>query len=212
MRNKWRRIALILAGLIVVFVAFVGVVVVTGYQCANSEADGELAALTDRRPSENQAAVAAGAERISLYSVPLRCPLVTGLGCGSESKPIMTQLDTDASVAGTWLNHAGGTLAIFWKDGIETNQRAEVVATAFKDQPTPSELTGDARDVALKDFSSGVAWYRTAALDELSGQEADIVASRWVDKISAVVPMAQKAREALHCQLSDRMRRRFVEK
>jgi len=75
-RNKWRTIALILGGLIVVFVAFVGVVVVTGYQCANSGADGELAALTDRRPSENQAAVAAGAELISLYSVPLRCPLV----------------------------------------------------------------------------------------------------------------------------------------
>ncbi len=86
-----------------------------------------------------------------------------------ESKPIMTQLGTDTSVAGTWLNHAGGTLAVFWKDGIGTNQHAEALETAFKDQPTPTELAVDARDVALKDFSSGVAWYRTAALDELSG-------------------------------------------
>lgn len=188
----------------------VGVVVVTGYQCCNNAADGQLAALKDRRPSENQAAVAAESKRISLYSVRLRCPLVKGLGCGSESKPIMARLDADSSVAGTWLNHAGVTLAVFWKDGADTTMRSEAVTAAFQDYAVPPELAGDARDAALKDFLSGLAWYRTAALDELSGQEADIVASRWVDKITAIIPLPKRARESLHCQLSDRMRRRFV--
>lgn len=98
MRKKILICGLVLVGLIL---TFVGVVVVTGYQCCNSSADGELAAAADRRPSENQAALAAAPERISLYSVPLRCPLVKGLGCGSESKPIMTRLDADSFVAGT---------------------------------------------------------------------------------------------------------------
>lgn len=207
MRKKILILGLVLVGLVF---AFVGVVVVTGYQCCNSAADGQLAALEDRRPSENQAAVAGGPERISLYSVPLRCPLVKGLGCGSESKPIMARLDADSSVAGTWLNHAGVTLAVFWKDGADTTKRSEAVTAAFQDYPVPNELAGDARDAALKDFLSGVAWYRTAALDELSRQEADIVASRWVEKITAIIPLPKSARESLHCQLSDRMRRRFV--
>lgn len=207
MKNKLFIFPLIVVGLIL---AFAGVVVVTGYQCCHSSADGQSAALADRRPSENEAAVAAGPERISLYSVPLRCPLVNGLGCGSESKPILTRLDRDSSVAGTWLNHAGVTLAVFWQDGMDTTRRSQAVTAAFQNYPAPDELAGDARDLALKDFLSGVAWYRTAALDELSRQEADIVASRWVEKITAIVPLPKGARESLHCKLSDKMRRRFV--
>jgi hypothetical protein len=207
MRKKLLIFALVLVGLIL---TFVGVIVATGYQCCNSAADGQLAALEDRRPSGNEAAVAAGPERISLYSVPLRCPLVKGLGCGSESKPILTKLDGDSAVAGTWLNHAGITLAVFWKDGTDAAKRSEAVISAFQDYPAPTELSGDARDLALKDFLSGVSWYRATALDELSGQEADIVASRWVDKITAIIPLPKSARESLHCQLSERMRRRFV--
>ena len=205
-----KKILIFGLGLVGLVLTFVGVVVVTGYQCCNSAADGQLAALADRRHSENEAAVAAGPERISLYSVPLRCPLVKGLGCGSESKPIMTRLDADSSVAGTWLNHAGVTLAVLWKDRTDATRRSGAVTTAFQGYPVPNELSGDARDTALKDFSSGVAWYRTAALDELSGQEADIVASRWVDKVTAIIPLPKSVQESLHCQLSDRMRRRFV--
>jgi hypothetical protein len=207
MRRKLLISGLVLVGLVL---AFVGVIVATGYQCCNSAADGQLAALADRRPSENEAAVAAGPEHISLHSVPLRCPLVKGLGCGSESKPILKKLDGDSSVAGTWLNHAGITLAVFWKDGTDAAKRSEAVTSAFQGYPAPTELSGDARDLALKDFFSGVSWYRTGALDELSGQEADIVASRWVDKISSIIPLPKGARESLHCQLSERMRRRFV--
>ena len=212
MRNKRRAVILLLAGTVVLMVAFVGVVAVTGYQVLQSAADGQSAALADRRPSENESAIATGPERISLYSVPLGCPLVTGLGCGSESKPIMIKLDEDSAVAGTWLNHAGTTLAVLWKDGIEPANRPEVVAAAFQDSTAPTELSGDSREAALKNFLSGIAWYRATAMDELSTQEAEIVATRWVKKITAIIPLPQGAQDALHCQLAERMRRRFVGK
>jgi hypothetical protein len=207
MKNKWRTVVLVLLGIIL---AFAGLVAITGVQCCNSSADGTT--FADQRPSDNEAAVAAGPERISLYSVPLRCPLVTGLGCGSESKPIMTKRDAHSAVTGTWLNHTGTALAILWKEGATTTQRNEAVASAFPDHAAAHELSGDLRDLALKDFLSGVAWYRTTALDELSGQEADIVAARWVGKITAIIPLPQRVREALHCKLSEKMRGRFVGK
>ena len=78
--------------------------------------------------------------------------------------------------------------------------------------PPRNELSGETRDLALKDFLSGVAWYRTAALDELSGEEADIVATRWVGKITAIIPLPQRVREALRCKISEEMRSRFVGK
>ena len=209
MKNKWRRFALVLLGIISVVI---GVVVITGVQCCNSSAESAFTTLTDRRPSGNEAAVAAAPERIAVYSVPLRCPLVTGLGCGSASKPIMTTLDRHPAVSGTWLNHAGTTLAVFWKEGTDTTQHSEAIAAAFQDHAAPNELSGENRDVALKDFLSGVAWYRTAALDELSGEEADIVAARWVAKITAIIPLPQRVREALRCKISEEMRSRFVGK
>jgi hypothetical protein len=209
MKNKWRTFALVLVGIIS---AFVGVVVITGVQCCNSSGNGASTILTDRRPSGNETVVAAGPERIGVYSVPLRCPLVTGLGCGSASKPIMIKLDGRSVVAGTWLNHSGTTLAVFWQQGADTTQRFEAIATAFQNYAVPNELSGETRDLALKDFLSGVGWYRTAALDELSGEEADIVATRWVGKITAIIPLPQRVREALRCKISEEMRCRFVGK
>jgi len=47
---------------------------------------------------------------------------------------------------------------------------------------------------------------------DLSGLEVDIVASRWVAKITAMIPLPKSFRESLHCQLSEGRRRRFVEK
>lgn len=207
MKNKWRIITLILIGLIV---ASAGLVAIAGYQCCHGPADGAAAAAADKKPSANEVAVAAAPERISLYSVPLRCPLVTGLGCGSESKPIMTRLDSYSGVAGSWLNHAGTALAVLWNEDTDARKRSDAITAAFQDYPTPNELTGESRNVALKSFLSGVAWYRATALDQLSRQEADIVAARWVDKITSIIPLPNSMRESLHCTLSDKMRRRFV--
>jgi hypothetical protein len=210
MKRKWRILVLVLGGLMTVLIGLIAVVVVAGYQCCNSAADGEAARLADRTPSRNEAAVAAGPDRVALYSVSLRCPLVSSLGCGSESKPIMKKLEAQPGVEGTWLNHSGTSLAVLWKADTDTGQRSQAISAAFQDRDLPGELSGESRDRALRDFMSGIAWYRADAVDELSGQEADAVAKRWVEKISAVVPMPERARGALRRKLSDEMRCRFV--
>jgi hypothetical protein len=202
---------LVLASVVaVVVLGFGALFAITGYQCCHSGVDGTELAAADRRPSANEAALSAPSERVAFYAVELRCPLVRGLGCGSDAKPIMKQLDANAGVVGTWVNHAGTTLAVLWNDGIEAAQRSETVASAFADHERPNELLGHSHGTAFEDFRSGVAWYRANAVDELSGQEADAVAGRWVDKMSAVVPMPKKFKHALRSRLSDQMRCRFV--
>lgn len=190
---------------------FAAVVVITGMQCCSSAADDTPTAAADSRPSDNDIAKASRPELIGTYSVPLHCPLVKGLGCGSESKSVMTRLERQPAVEGAWLNHAGTRLAILWKDDGEVNDRAGRITSAFENSAVPIMLSGEERDVVLRDFLSGTGWYRTSALDELSAQEADIVAKRWVAKITRIIPLPAKVQDALHCRLSEKMRRRFVE-
>ena len=207
-----KKTLLVLTSIVAVAVlGFGGLFALTGYQCCHSAADGTTLAAVDRRPSANEAALAAPQEQVAFYAVELRCPLVRGLGCGSDSKPIMKKLEANPAVASTWLNHAGTILAVFWSDGVDAARRSDTISQTFQDQERPKELSADARDAALNDFSSGVAWYRTSAIDELSGQEADAVAARWVDKMNAVVPMPKKFKDALRARLSDEMRCRFVD-
>ena len=208
-RHKWLTAAAAIFLFPVLF--FGGVVVITGMQCCQDGGGAEITAAADQRPSENEIARAASPDLITLHSVPLRCPLVKGLGCGSESKAIMTRLDASSEVAGTWLDHAGTRLAVLWKEQTGVNARAATVALAFHGDAAAKMLVGNERDAALRDFLMGKGWYRTTALDQLSGAVADLVASRWVTKITAIVPLPQKMRDSLHCALSDRMRRRFVE-
>jgi hypothetical protein len=136
---------------------------------------------------------------------------VNGLGCGSEAKSIMARLDGHPAVAGAWLNHAGTRLALLWKEGADIDERPAIIRAAFGTSAVPTLLSGEERDAVLHDFLSGSGWYPTSALHELSAEEADIVATRWVGKITRIVPLPEKMRDALHCTLSDRMRRRFVE-
>lgn len=84
------------------------------------------------------------------------------------------------------------------------------MASAFQGQAAPKTLADGERDAALQEFLSGTGWYRTSAVDELSAEEANIVATRWVGKISGIIPLPEKLRDSLHCTLSEGMRRRFV--
>lgn len=209
--TRMKKKLLVLTSIVVVLLFGFGTLfAITGYQCWSSAADGAALAAADRRPSANESALSVPPERVAFYDVERRCPLVRGLGCGSDSKPIMKQLDANAAVAGTWLNHAGTILAVLWNDGIDAARRSDTISEAFQDHERPKELSADTREAAFSDFRSGVAWYRAAAVDELSRQEADTVAARWVDKMSAVVPMPKKFKEALRASLSDQMHCRFV--
>lgn len=207
-KQKWLAFAVVLL-LPVVF--FAAVVAITGIQCCSSAADESFATATARRPSNNEIAKEVQPDLIGIYPVPLHCPLVKGLGCGSESKSIMTRLEAHPTLAGAWLDHGGTLLAVLWKDGVSENERAAAMAAAFAKSAVPTLLSGEQRDAALRDFLSGTGWHRTNALDELSAEEAKIVATRWVGKITAIIPLPEKARDALHCQFAERMRRRFVE-
>jgi len=53
-------------------------------------------------------------DRISLFTVPLRCGAAPEIGCGPISKPILLQLEGEPAVTQAWLNGNGTVLAVVW--------------------------------------------------------------------------------------------------
>jgi len=150
---------------------------------------------------ENKTAIAA--DRISLFTVPLRCEAAPEIGCGPISEPILLQLEREPAIAQAWLNDTGTVLAVVWveNDGQETRTKA-VQAVLGKNGLTATELDGEARDTALKSFLSADLWYRGADVDSLSKQEAAIIAARLVRRVQRKMEVSAETAKTLETGLT----------
>ncbi len=169
---------------------------------------GALSVAEGNESSERPASVAQ--ERITIYSVPLRCPLVDGLGCGSMAKPVLSELEREPSVAEAWIDHSGTKLALVWKKDEGASKRAEVVEAVSKTTKL-NELSGAERESAIKEIQSGPRWYRARDVDELSREEAESVTQRLLDNIDAAEPLPKDKRDLLSANFTKTLKRRFIQ-
>jgi hypothetical protein len=158
--------------------------------------------------AENAANVTS--DRVSVFKVPLVCPAVPQIGCGSASKPILLDLEKQTGVAEAWLNRAGTIIAVVWKSDSDSETRSKIVAGLKEDHGI--EIEGRPRDEAVKDFLSGKGWYRGADVDRLSEEEAGIIAARWVRRVQAKTPLAKDKAEGLQRALADSLREELTGK
>jgi hypothetical protein len=151
--------------------------------------------------AENKTAIAA--DRISLFTVPLRCEAAPEIGCGPISKPILLQLEREPAIAQAWLNGTGTVLAVVWVGNRGQETRTKVVQAVFeKNGLTATELDGEARDTELKRFVSSDVWYHGTDVDNLSKQEARTIADRLVRRVQAKVALSQEQAKTLETGLA----------
>jgi hypothetical protein len=141
----------------------------------------------------------------------LVCPAAPEIGCGSRSKPILLDLEKDSTISEAWLNSAGTVLAVVGAESSSRESRAKAVHQLLeKKSATATELNTESREQQLKSFLSGAGWYRGAEVDNLSKQEAGIIADRLVGRIRAKVAMPDDQAKALATGLADVYKRRFT--
>lgn len=150
-------------------------------------------------------------DRIGLYQVPLVCPADQQIGCGSAAKPILLALEQQSTVSEAWLNRAGTTMAVVWKDSTGTDARSNTLAKVLQENGLEVKTLDDAAESrALKSFLSGKGWYRGRDVDQLSREEAGVIAGRLVRRIHQLVTLTDQTAKEMRTRLTGVIARRLT--
>ena len=142
-------------------------------------------------------AFAGGTERhsVDFYETTLGCNAAPEIGCGSRSKPVLLDLQNDSLVAEAWLNRAGTIIAVVWEDVSEPQANYAAIDTIFARHHLDAAIAHkERRTQLLENFRTENAWYRGREVDQLSSEEAGILAERVAGMIEAYHPLEDKLR------------------
>ena len=73
-----------------------------------------------------------------------------------------------------------------------------------------AELNGESREVELKSFMSREGWYRGTDVNNLSNQEAGIIAATLVDRVQAKVALSEEKAKALEAGWAETIARCLI--
>lgn len=79
-----------------------------------------------------------------------------------------------------------------------------------KRNATATELESVAREKVIKDFESSTGWYRGDEVDQLSKQEAGIIAARLVRRLQAKVSLSDEKAGTLEAAFADVFARHYT--
>lgn len=119
---------------------------------------------------------------ISYYKVPLVCGAAPEIGCGSRIKPFFLQTEKEGKIKESWSNRQGTVIAIIWADDFkDEKQREELIQPLFKKHNIEAELISDEKEIAdLGDSFKKNKWYKGMDIDQLSLEEAGVIANEMV--------------------------------
>ena len=148
----------------------------------------------------------------AFYQVALMCPAAAGLGCGSKAKPILLSLEKTPAVAEAWLDRPGRTLAVVWEQRSTPADRATTLTDISKEHEVSLvEIEDKDLGAVAQSFRAGTGWHRGADVDRLSEEEAGIIASRLLARVTKTLPASATRVEAFKPTLTDSIRRVLVE-
>jgi copper chaperone CopZ len=142
---------------------------------------------------------------VSFYEVPLICAAAPEIGCGSKSKPVLLGLEEKNTVVSeAWLNRTGTVIAVVWQKGTSPDLRTATTNIVFEENNmNVTGLSGQNHQNMLTDFGNKTNWYKGNDVDKLSTEEADVIASRLVTRISSTTTLSKEKSEGLKKGFAD---------
>jgi copper chaperone CopZ len=118
---------------------------------------------------------------VSFYEVPLVCHAAPSIGCGSKAKFILVDLEknTDA-VSEALLNRKGTLIAVRWKEAVSEQQKERIIRSVSANHGVTINERTQIKPTLVVSLSDGKEWYRTFQVDDLSREEAAIIARRTI--------------------------------
>jgi len=148
---------------------------------------------------------------VAFYSVPLVCPAAPTIGCGSRAKPVLRHLEASPDIRQAWLNRAGTQMAIVWEEPGSARSRLRILNSLLKTGDLSArEQPRDEQMRAANEFNSQAGWYRAEGLDQLSEEEAGIIAARLMRRIQHKTELSEAKAETLRTAMTSTLKDRLV--
>lgn len=147
---------------------------------------------------------------LSFFEVPLVCNAAPTIGCGSRSKPALLNLEDDDAIEEAWMNRTGTTFAVIWR---EKNGKNNDIALSIL---AKNNVNGDlvTNEVVIDSLSKSLlkkeGWYKGAAVDSLSLEEAKTISQRAIDVPLSVNIITQEEADLIYPELEDYFRIELV--
>ncbi len=119
---------------------------------------------------------------ISFYEAPLVCHAAPSIGCGSKAKFLLVDLEKNKeAVEGAWLNKKGTIVAVKWNTATGENKKVEIInAISASHNIELTTLTSTEASDYAKSFPNSKEWFKGREVDELSKEEAGIIAANTI--------------------------------
>lgn len=134
------------------------------------------------------------ASRISFFRVPLVCEAAPHIGCGTRARPVLTEAEQAPEVREAHLNREGTILGVVWADVPAPDELLRALA---RHGLAGVELEGEQRRLAYEAFANGSGWYREQRMQELSGEEARVIAARLARRLAREISLPAETVERL---------------
>lgn len=137
---------------------------------------------------------------VNFYEIPLVCKAAPSIGCGSKAKFLLADLEKNTeAVSEAWLNRKGTLVAVKWKESVATPQKEQVIRTVSANHDVTVTEHTQPEPTFVASFQSGKEWYRATQVDDLSLEEAKVIAKNTIEglkKQGLVKPSFEKQYEA----------------
>lgn len=149
---------------------------------------------------------------ISFYKAPLVCAAAPQIGCGSKAKPVLLSLENKNDVVTeAWLNRTGTVIAVVWKENTTPDLRTSVANAVFTENKlNVTAVSGEEEKTLMADFANKQNWYRNTDVDNLSMEEAGIIADRLISRVNAKTPLSKEKAENLKTEFIQAFKNRFT--
>ena len=136
------------------------------------------------------------------YEVLLVCEAAPQIGCGCRTKPVLAALEHQEMVKRAWLRRSGTTVAVQWHQQLTQAEAVRIVNAAFTNEREIKAVEDDKFEELLNDLRQGSQWYSLQTIDQLSIEEADLIATRMVHRLSQKVDLRSINLVELHCAIA----------
>jgi hypothetical protein len=124
---------------------------------------------------------------VTFYEAPLVCHAAPSIGCGSKAKFMLVDLEKyNDVVEGAWLNKKGTVVAVKWNASVDNNKKDEIIKTVGCNHNIDlSTLASTEENNYAASFPNSKEWYRGNEVDQLSKEEAGIIAKNTIASYKA---------------------------